>query len=99
LSLEGSPTSVGGDFSCDNNSLTSLEGSPTSVGGNFYCYDNPVYQVYNLFSDKDKIELLNECDIFRKVDGKPGIILDRLNSFLEDIGKESVTKVKGYINI
>ena len=98
-SLEGSPTSVGGDFYCDNNKLTSLEGSPTSVGGYFYCNDNPVNEVYNLFNDKDKIELLNDYDIFRKVDGKPGIILDRLNSFLEDIGKESVTKVEGYINI
>ncbi len=98
-SLEDSPTSVGGHFYCDNNKLTSLEGSPTSVGGYFYCNDNPVNEVYNLFNDKDKIELLNDYDIFRKVDGKPGIILDRLNSFLEDIGKESVTKVEGYINI
>jgi len=31
---------VRGDFSCDNNKLTSLEGCPQSVGGSFYCYDN-----------------------------------------------------------
>jgi len=98
-SLEGAPTSVGGDFYCSYNRLTSLEGSPTSVSGYFDCDDNPVYEVWKLFGDKDEIELLNECDIFREIDGNPAIILDRLNSFLEDIGKESVTKVKGYISV
>ena len=98
-SLEGAPTSVGGDFNCNYNQITSLEGAPLSVGGNFYCKNNPVYEVWKLFKDLDKIEILSDSDIFREVDGKPGIILDRLNSFLEDIGKESVNKVEGYINI
>jgi hypothetical protein len=39
-SLEGAPSSVGGDFYCDRNQLTSLEGAPSSVSGNFYCSDN-----------------------------------------------------------
>jgi len=98
-SLEFAPKSIGGDFYCHNNKLTSLEGAPTSVGGGFYCNDNPVYEVWKLFKDLDKIEILSDYDIFRKVDGNPAIILDRLNSFLEDIGKESVNKVEGYINI
>ena len=29
--------SVGGNFYCHNNQLTSLEGAPEKVGGNFYC--------------------------------------------------------------
>ncbi len=98
-SLEFAPTSVGGNFDCSDNQLTSLEGAPTSVGGGFYCPNNPVYEVWKLFKDLDKIEILSDSDIFRKVDGNPAIILDRLNSFLEDIGKESVNKVEGYINI
>jgi hypothetical protein len=32
----GAPSSVGGDFHCDDNKLTSLEGAPESVGGNFH---------------------------------------------------------------
>ena len=32
--------SVGGDFSCSNNRLTSLSGAPQHVGGHFYCYSN-----------------------------------------------------------
>jgi hypothetical protein len=36
----GSPQKVGGDFSCQNNQLTSLEGAPQKVGGDFYCRNN-----------------------------------------------------------
>ena len=32
--------SVGGDFMCGYNKLTSLKGAPKSVGGSFYCYGN-----------------------------------------------------------
>ena len=32
--------SVGGNFYCHNNQLTSLEGAPEKVGGNFYCSYN-----------------------------------------------------------
>jgi hypothetical protein len=34
--------SVGGDFYCNNNKLTSLEGCPTYVGGDFWCNNNKV---------------------------------------------------------
>jgi len=98
-SLEGAPQSVGGTFYCDNNELASLEGAPLSVGRVFYCYRNPVYEVWKLFEDYSKIELLNDYDLFREVDGKPSIVLDRLNDFLAEIGKDPVKKVDGYINI
>ncbi len=32
--------SVGGDFFCSQNWLTSLEGAPSAVGGDFYCSHN-----------------------------------------------------------
>jgi hypothetical protein len=32
---------VGGNFYCYNNLLTSLAGAPSSVGENFYCRNNP----------------------------------------------------------
>lgn len=38
--LEGSPISVGGYFSCQYNKLTNLEDAPREVGGSFYCYKN-----------------------------------------------------------
>ena len=94
-SLEGCPKSIGGDFSCNGNNLTSFDGCPQNIGGGFYCGGNPVYELWNLFRDYSKIELFNDYDIVRD----DGIVIDRLNSFLEDIGKPSVKKVKGYNNI
>ena len=92
-SLEYAPLSVGGGFFCNHNQLTSLEGGPQSVGGGFYCDDNPVESIWNLFIDYSQVDMLNDYDPVR--DGGV-IILDRLNEFLEQIGKQQVTKVKGY---
>ena len=33
---------VGGNFNCSYNELTSLEGAPKTVGRDFYCGNNPV---------------------------------------------------------
>ena len=89
-SLEGYPTSVGGHFNCSNNQITSLEGCPESVGGDFICNGNTISEIWNLFNDYDKIELFNDYDIIRG----DTIILDRLNDFLEEIGKPTVTEVE-----
>ena len=97
-SLEGSPQSSG-SFYCRNNQLTSLEGSPKSVGRDFYCHNNPIEVVWDLFKDYSKIELLNDYDALREVDGKPTVIIDRLNDFLNEIGEDPVEKLKGWINI
>jgi len=97
--LEGSPKSVSGSFDCRNNNLTTLEGSPESVGGDFYCHYNPVNNLWKLFNDYSKIEFFNSADIVRDIDGKPGIIIDRLNFFLKEIRKSTVQEVDGYINI
>jgi hypothetical protein len=99
MSLEGAPQSVGGNFYCYNNQLTSLEGAPQSVGGNFYCHNNPIYSIWRLFVDYSKVELFNDYDLVREIDGKPALVIDRLNMFLEEIEKPTVKKVDGWINI
>jgi hypothetical protein len=98
-SLEYAPKSVGGSLICSDNKITTLEGYPDYVGSNFYCNNNPVYTIWELFFDKQHIEYFNFLNIITDVDGEWAVIIDRLNSFLEDIGKPQVQKVKGYINI
>jgi hypothetical protein len=83
ISLEGGPKSVGDDFYCSYNNLTSLEGISESIRGQLYCIDNPIYQIWKLFKDKDKIEFFNDLDIIRG----NSIVLDRLIYFLDLIGK------------
>ena len=97
--LEGSPSNVGGNFYCSNNQLTTLECCPDSIGGNFYCFNNPIYEIYNLFQDYSKIELFNYMDIIydpEEGDERPLIYLEKLNSFLKEIGKKPVTELKNY---
>jgi hypothetical protein len=97
-SLEGAPQSVGGDFYCSYNKLVSLEGAPQIVGGTFYC-GNTVKEIWKLFADKSKIDLLNYYDPIRLPENEgelPTIIIDRLNQFLEDLGKDPVEEIKGY---
>jgi hypothetical protein len=43
--------------------------------------------------------LLNDYDCLRAIDGKPHVVLDRLNQFLQDIGMAPVEKVDGWISI
>ncbi len=91
-SLEGCPKFVGGNFHCSNNYIITFEHLPFSIGGDFYCIDNPIYELWILFEDYSKIELFNYYDIIQD----DVIILDRLNIFLEEIGKRPVKRVKGY---
>jgi hypothetical protein len=93
ISLIGCPKSVNGDFDCRFNKIETFEGLDfISIGRSFYCDWNPICEVWNLFRDHTKFEFFNDCDPIR---GRV-IILDRLNFFLDYIGKETVTKVKGY---
>jgi hypothetical protein len=91
-SLKGCPESVGGGFDCSRNKLKTFEHLPFSIGGRFNCIGNPIYKIWELFEDYSKIELFNYYDIIQ--DGV--IILDRLNTFLEEIGKTTITEIKGY---
>jgi len=63
------------------------------VGGYFDCYNNPIYEIWKLFEDYYEIDFFNDCDPIREPNT---IILDRLNFFLEKIGKPPVSEVKGY---
>ena len=97
--LECGPNSVGGGFSCSDNQLTTLEGCPSSVGNVFYCSNNPIYEIYKLFDDYSKVELFNYMDIVyepEQGDPRPVIYLEKLNSFLEEIGKKPVKELKNY---
>jgi len=93
-SLKFAPKIVRGNFWCQNNKINSFEHFPTFIKGLFLCQNNPIFEVWWLFLDMSKIELLNDFDIFRDEDTKtPSIILDRLNDFLLTIGK---IKKKGF---
>jgi len=89
-SFEYAPRIIRGNFYCNNNNIKTFEYFPSFVKLYFNCYANPIYEVWNLFEDTSKIELLNDFDIFRNEDSDhPSIILDRLNDFLLTIGKRN----------
>ena len=99
-SFEFSPKIIRGYLCCENNKIKTFEYFPSSIKYNFYCDVNPIWEVWKLFRDTTKIELLNDFDIFRDEDtNKPVIIMDRLNDFLLTIGEDPVENVKGYKNI
>ena len=91
-SFEFSPKIIRRDFYCDNNNIKSFEYFPSYVKY-FNCFENPIYQIWYLFQDWTKIELLNDFDMFRDEDTDiPAIFIDRLNDFLEkSIFKSQVT--------
>lgn len=41
---------IGGDFVCSDNKLTSLKGCPLSVGGSFYCCENQLTSLVELLT-------------------------------------------------
>jgi len=100
ISLQYAPKIIRDNFFCQDNNINSFEYFPSFIKDYFFCYNNPIYQVWKLFEDTAKIELLNDFDIFRDEDtNTPVIVMDRLNDFLLTIGKKEVKKVDGYKNI
>ena len=100
ISFEYAPKIIRGGFICSYNNIKSFEYFPSFIRDYFWCDRNPIYEVWKLFQDTSKIELLNDFDIFRdEHTDEPVIFIDRLNDFLEMIGKEPVKKVEGYKNI
>jgi hypothetical protein len=98
--LEGAPSRVGGYFYCRDNQLWTFKGAPEFIGGNFYCSGNKIEEIWNLFRIPKDIDWLNDHDAIRLNNNEePYVILDRLNSFLEDIGKEPVGELKNYRTI
>ena len=99
-SFEFTPKIIRGDFDCEYNNIKTFEYFPIFVKVDFLCYSNPIYEVWRLFHDTSKIELLNDFDIFRdEYTEEPAIVMDRLNDFLLTIGRDTVEKVDRYKNI
>ena len=99
-SFEYAPKIIRGNFHCQWNNIKTFEHFPSYVKYDFYCHGNPIYEVWELFEDWTKIELLNDFDIFRDEDtDEPTIVMDRLNDFLLTIGEDPVKKVYRYKNI
>ena len=99
-SFKFTPKIIRGNFNCVYNNIKTFEYFPSYIKDAFYCYGNPIEEVWWLFQDTTKIELLNDFDIFRDEDtDTPSIFIERLNDFLEMIGKKSVKKVNQYKNI
>jgi hypothetical protein len=100
--LEYLPKSIGSDIICFDNNIWSFRGIPDSFRGNLICVGNPIEHIWKLFKYSGDIEFLNDCHALREPetpDGLPICYLERLNFFLETIGKPTVEKVDGYINI
>ena len=90
--LLGAPQSVGGIFNCNSNKILTFEGAPNHIGDYFNCYNNPIFNIWKLFKDYSKVELLNDLDPIRDKD----LLMDRFNTFLSMIGLDEVESVDGY---
>jgi hypothetical protein len=92
-SLVGCPKSVI-SFDCRNNNISTFEGLDfIQIQKVFMCNKNPIHNIWRLFEDHTKFEFFNDCDIIREDNI---IILDRLNFFLDYIGKSTVNQVGEY---
>jgi hypothetical protein len=101
-SLEYLPKYIGDYISFGNNKIWSFKGIPDNFRGRLSCIENPIYNIWKLFLTSKDIEFFNDCHIVREPetpDGLPIVVIERLNFFLETIGKDPVEKVDGYINI
>lgn len=61
-SLEGCPKFIAGDLDIRDNGIYSFDYFPNSLGGEFLCKGNPIFYIWLLFLDKDKIDVFNDYD-------------------------------------
>ena len=89
ITLEGSPISVGEDFYCNGNHLTSLKGAPESVKGIFSCFSN---RLTSLDGAPESIELGFYCayNQLTSLEGAPSSVGDRF-----DCSNNKLTSLKG----
>ena len=106
-SLEGAPRLVRGYFDFEDNKICSFEGL-VHIGNYVYSWGNPVGKIWDIICEKEnpykwdneKMDFFNDLDIIRLgYYGKKEIAIERLNFFLEEIGKKPVESVEGYKNI
>ena len=83
---------IGQEINYDNNNIRTLDNFSSKIS----IKNNPIEVIWELFENYNYIDYFNELDIIQD-DGKV-VILERLNYFLTDIGKEEVTKddIKNY---
>jgi len=101
-SLEFLPRYIGGFINCNHNKIWSFKGIPDDFRGELSCIRNPIWNIWKLFESSKDIEFFNDCHIIREPEtplSLPIVFIERLNFFLETIGKDPVEKVEGYINI
>jgi hypothetical protein len=89
VSLKGCPTKIGGALYFKNSDIYTFEFFPKEVG-DFDFTGSPLYTLWELFEDKDKIILFNDYDIL----DNDILYLDRLNRFLSELEKPEVSKSK-----
>lgn len=85
--LEGCPDKIGGALYFKNSDIYTFNFFPKEVG-DFDCIGSPIYTLWTLFEDKDKIVLFNDYDIVEN----DILYLDRLNNFLKELDKPEVSK-------
>ena len=100
-SLDGCPKYVGGDFRCQMNNIREFTGIKY-IEGELWCVDNSIGYIWNIISpnrkwDEDQMDLFEDCSIIQ--DDGEAVAIDRLNFFLEEIGRPTVEGVDGYINL
>ena len=88
-SFKNAPQYIEGTFDCSVNNIRTFDYFP-DVKGEIDMYNNPVYELWILFHNINHIEHFNELDIIQE-NGEV-VILDRLNYFLEDVGKREISK-------
>lgn len=81
-SLKGIPDRINGSLNIESNHIKNFEDIP-KIGGSLHLQKNPVFNIWELFMDIEKIELFNYYDIIQG----DTIIGSRLYEFLKDIGK------------
>ncbi len=102
--LKDGPKEVMGDYDCQYSGTTSgivsLEGFPDYLGGHFNCRGNMVHELWDLFRTKDDVELFNWYDIvIDEYTERPKVVLQRLNAFLDQVGKDRLENLKKYYHI
>jgi hypothetical protein len=93
-SLEHLPNNIE-HIDCEYNNIWSFKGIPDSFRGDIICKENPIEPIWKLFESPKDIEFFNDCDIVREPetpDSLPIVVIERLNFFLETIGKPTVKK-------
>lgn len=105
ITLEGCPNIVRGNLRCLHNKIMTLEWYPKLIEGLLICEGNPFHEIWRNTEGVDistgfLIDWFNDCDAIRFEDNVWTCHMDRLNIFLDGIGKKPLKhKLKFYKEI